>query len=655
MTGIQANSDKLRFGVDPEVEVYSIEMQHDDDDAWPAVHFTNYLHEKKRDERSSGTINANDDDDISSIDVDFHFQPQDQEATNVAHQLCTRIESGSGSFDSMAASTAPTATGPSSPSRSKSSTPAPNASARSRFHCTGSDPNDCCVVPDADMLYSDLDDVSFTQESNTVFTWNSEEDSLFYLGGSEITQDLEKSINAIREEASRVDSVMVLHELDSTKAELDQARKEIRDRAAEILELKALLHKRDDQLSTLELERDLYRAEASSFTSRAMTVANVSTDRSEGTTRSCGVNLNGVGSRRQDGLIGPAGEDSDEVRVHFSETVRAEDPTSHSAAQPSSLSGLSAEGEGSTGTPFSGSTQYQRREMFSVPILAASNAVILAPRLTTSKHRPPTRTLSNLTPPRRREVLGAEPRSREVEGGEDAISFVSSSSSSFGSLQLKNRNKQPGLQASVGSSPSTASRGLERQSPRRQLKERASPGLSAFSPSPISTAQQRKMSAPETSSVQEESCLLDSIIRPADRDRTNTKVFIPRYRPLPVPKQIFQRNRQRYPDHAAQGASSVSEAASALLPRVTLGSSSGLAHHAREANDRLASSELTVAELRRRLALISRYYEQVMVRLQQVSVETKAEKSQMETQLRNEIVAWEQRYNRLLQAHNAQA
>lgn len=69
------------------------------------------------------------------------------------------------------------------------------------------------------------------------------------------------SIEAIREEAAKIDTIMALDQLDTIKQELGSVKKILQARRMEVHELRDQLSLRDDLLSTLELERDLYKAE----------------------------------------------------------------------------------------------------------------------------------------------------------------------------------------------------------------------------------------------------------------------------------------------------------------------------------------------------------------------------------------------------------
>ena len=74
-------------------------------------------------------------------------------------------------------------------------------------------------------------------------------------------KDVHGSIKAIKEEASRVDAVIALDQLDTMKEELENLRKELSGRDSEIKGLRTKIQVKDSKISTLELERQLHRAD----------------------------------------------------------------------------------------------------------------------------------------------------------------------------------------------------------------------------------------------------------------------------------------------------------------------------------------------------------------------------------------------------------
>jgi hypothetical protein len=69
-------------------------------------------------------------------------------------------------------------------------------------------------------------------------------------------------IESIREHASHVDAAIALDRLQTTKKELLTITNKLHNRTAEVRELKNQIRSLEAQLSTLELERDLYQADA---------------------------------------------------------------------------------------------------------------------------------------------------------------------------------------------------------------------------------------------------------------------------------------------------------------------------------------------------------------------------------------------------------
>lgn len=79
----------------------------------------------------------------------------------------------------------------------------------------------------------------------------------------ESDSDIQAAINEIRKEASQMDIIMALDQLKTIEIELEVTTKALRDRSAEAEDLRTQLEEREERLSCLELERDLYKADAS--------------------------------------------------------------------------------------------------------------------------------------------------------------------------------------------------------------------------------------------------------------------------------------------------------------------------------------------------------------------------------------------------------
>eukprot|EP00977_Amphora_coffeiformis_P010520 scaffold2476_cov193-Amphora_coffeaeformis.AAC.15 len=73
--------------------------------------------------------------------------------------------------------------------------------------------------------------------------------------------DFHDSIEAIRQEAARIDTIMALDQLDTMKQELNSVKKILEARRMEVHDLRELVSLKDDLLCTMELERDLYKGE----------------------------------------------------------------------------------------------------------------------------------------------------------------------------------------------------------------------------------------------------------------------------------------------------------------------------------------------------------------------------------------------------------
>ena len=78
---------------------------------------------------------------------------------------------------------------------------------------------------------------------------------------SPLESDFHDSIEAIRQEASRIDTIMALDQLDTMKQELNSVKRILEARRMEVHDLRELVSLKDDLLCTMELERDLYKGE----------------------------------------------------------------------------------------------------------------------------------------------------------------------------------------------------------------------------------------------------------------------------------------------------------------------------------------------------------------------------------------------------------
>jgi hypothetical protein len=105
---------------------------------------------------------------------------------------------------------------------------------------------------------------------STGHMWSDDEDDSFPTGGSD-RGGIRASIEAIRQEASRVDAVMALNKLDTLQQEQNSLTRAMQNQTAEMDEMRALIRLKDDRMATLELERDLYKADANKLKSDLLT------------------------------------------------------------------------------------------------------------------------------------------------------------------------------------------------------------------------------------------------------------------------------------------------------------------------------------------------------------------------------------------------
>jgi hypothetical protein len=93
------------------------------------------------------------------------------------------------------------------------------------------------------------------------FTW-SDEDEPSFLDQQGFGSNVYESIRAISKEASKkIDAVLAVDHVDQLHEELRKVRSEMKRRRDEHSELKGIVQMKDHQIGTLELERDLYKAD----------------------------------------------------------------------------------------------------------------------------------------------------------------------------------------------------------------------------------------------------------------------------------------------------------------------------------------------------------------------------------------------------------
>lgn len=107
---------------------------------------------------------------------------------------------------------------------------------------------------------SDISDHDFGSEP----TWNEEEHkSELESYGLSLHDSL---VVALREEATKFDAVMAVDQVKSLKECIQRLKRDLCDRTLQVDELRALLELKDDRIGTLELERDLFKADRAKLT-----------------------------------------------------------------------------------------------------------------------------------------------------------------------------------------------------------------------------------------------------------------------------------------------------------------------------------------------------------------------------------------------------
>ena len=97
------------------------------------------------------------------------------------------------------------------------------------------------------------------------FTW-SDEDEPSFRDQKGFGLNVYESIRAISNEASKqIDAVLAVDLVDQLQEELKKLRAEVKRRKAEHSDLKGIVQMKDNQIGTLELERDLYKADTTNL------------------------------------------------------------------------------------------------------------------------------------------------------------------------------------------------------------------------------------------------------------------------------------------------------------------------------------------------------------------------------------------------------
>jgi hypothetical protein len=121
--------------------------------------------------------------------------------------------------------------------------------------------------PFNDYGYDDMisEDIKEESKSNKLdlgchFTFSDDDESIFH-DKEGIGYSIYDSIRAIRKEASKIDAVLAVDQVDRLQEEMKHLRSEIQRQSVKTEELSAKLQMKDGQIGTLELERDLYKAD----------------------------------------------------------------------------------------------------------------------------------------------------------------------------------------------------------------------------------------------------------------------------------------------------------------------------------------------------------------------------------------------------------
>lgn len=74
--------------------------------------------------------------------------------------------------------------------------------------------------------------------------------------------DFQKSVALFREEASKLDAVLAMDKIESLESEIRILRNDLNNRCEKLVEMQDIVHLKDSRISALEMERDLYKADA---------------------------------------------------------------------------------------------------------------------------------------------------------------------------------------------------------------------------------------------------------------------------------------------------------------------------------------------------------------------------------------------------------
>jgi hypothetical protein len=113
-----------------------------------------------------------------------------------------------------------------------------------------------------DMISEDIKEESKSNkiEIGCNFTFSDDDESIFH-DKEGIGFSIHDSIRAIRKEASKIDAVLAVDQVDRLQEEMKHLRNELQRQNTKTADLTVQVQMKDGQIGTLELERDLYKAD----------------------------------------------------------------------------------------------------------------------------------------------------------------------------------------------------------------------------------------------------------------------------------------------------------------------------------------------------------------------------------------------------------
>jgi hypothetical protein len=357
--------------------------------------------------------------------------------------------------------------------------------------------------------------------------------------------EIQAAINKIRKEASRMDTVIALDQLNTLQTELEVVTKALHERSVETEDLRIQLEEMEERVACLELERDLYKADTGKLQDDLKTCV-----------------------ERMFDISCVAGESS----LDPNSDSRHPEP----AARDQNIVQRVSEGP----------------EEFDFPIIAASKPVQSAhnsyyhtPVKSAPKFKPGSSARRRVTPEQARAVIrriscASNPvilRNYDTNSSTDAVPLMDNARP--GSIFRGGRRKHvPESEAVPSLSDKVSQLGVSRPPPKRRHK----------SFSALSAAKSRGQQEEEPEGKENRRC------------------------------GIFRCKQQR-------GSSSRTNDITMMRQQID------------QLHSMMKSSLSTSEKLRKRLAMISRYYEGIIQKLQEQAAEIKAEKSRLKVDLDNKI------------------